>query len=94
MFIGFANFYWHFIRGFSKIAALFTSLLKTTGSSGESALKAFRANNNKIVEFGNKANGTVVNLSKNKKFRKSTCMPNIRVIRKSNFLTPDAKKGL
>lgn len=30
VFINFANFYLHFIQGFSKIAALFTSILKTT----------------------------------------------------------------
>ena len=30
MFIGFANFYRHFIQGFSKIAASFTSMLKTS----------------------------------------------------------------
>ena len=28
VFIGFANFYWRFIQGFSKIAALLTSMLK------------------------------------------------------------------
>ena len=30
VFLGFANFYWQFIQGFSRIAALFTSILKTT----------------------------------------------------------------
>ena len=33
VFLGFANFYWRFIRGFSKIAASLTSMLKTTVSS-------------------------------------------------------------
>ena len=32
VFLGFANFYWQFIQGFSKIAAPLTSMLKTTGS--------------------------------------------------------------
>ena len=32
VFLGFANFYWQFIQGFSKIAASLTSMLKTTGS--------------------------------------------------------------
>ena len=30
VFLGFANFYWRFIQGFSKIAAPLTSMLKTT----------------------------------------------------------------
>ena len=34
VFIGFANFYRHFIRGFSRIAALLTSILKTIGLFG------------------------------------------------------------
>ena len=29
VFLGFANFYWQFIQGFNKIAALFTLILKT-----------------------------------------------------------------
>lgn len=33
VFIGFANFYWHFIQGFSKITALVTSMLKTSSDS-------------------------------------------------------------
>ena len=32
VFLGFANFYWQFIQGFSKIAAPLTSMLKTTRS--------------------------------------------------------------
>ena len=30
VFLGFTNFYWQFIQNFSRIAALFTSILKTT----------------------------------------------------------------
>ena len=37
VFLGFANFYWRFIQGFSKIAAPLTSMLKTTGSPDEPA---------------------------------------------------------
>ena len=37
VFLGFANFYWRFIQGFSRIAAPLTSILKTTGSSNEPA---------------------------------------------------------
>ena len=92
MLIRFVNFYWHFIQGFSRIAALLTLLLKVTILS-DSALKAFRADNNEIVEVGGRANRTVINLSKNKKFRNSTCVPNIGAIEELNFLNPNAKKG-
>ena len=37
VFLGFANFYWQFIQGFSRIAAPLTSMLKTTGSPDELA---------------------------------------------------------
>ena len=47
----------------------------------------FIANNNKIVEVGDRANKTVGSL-----FRNSMYMPNIKVIKKPSFLTPDAKK--
>ena len=92
MFIGFANFYWRFIQGFIRIAASLTFLLKTTESL-ELAPKAFRANDNEVFGDGDgTANETVVNLSKNEIFRKSTHMPNIKATGKSNFLTSDAKK--
>ena len=35
VFLGFANFYWRFIQSFNKIAAPFTSILKTIGSPNE-----------------------------------------------------------
>ena len=94
VFIDFANFYRRFIRGFSRIAAPLTSLLKTTGSS-ESAPKAFRADDDEVVGGGGggRANGTVVNSSKNEKSRKLTCMTNIGATGEPNFLTPDAKKA-
>ena len=88
MFICFANFYQRFIKGFSKTAALLTSLLKTTESSN-SASKAFRADDNEVIGGGGgRVNETVRNSSK-----KSTCMPNIGATREPNFLTSDAKKG-
>ena len=37
VFLGFANFYWRFIQGFSKIAAPLTSMLKTTESPDKPA---------------------------------------------------------
>ena len=92
MFIGFAKFYQCFIKGFSRIAALLTSLLKTIRLSN-SASKTFRADDNKVVGSGGRANETVRNLSKNDKSRNSTRVSNIGAIRESNFLTPDAKKA-
>ena len=46
VFIGFTNFYRRFIKGFSKIAAPFTAILKTTRSS---IISAIRVDNNKVV---------------------------------------------
>ena len=37
VFLSFANFYWQFIQGFSKIAVPLTSMLKMTKSSHEPA---------------------------------------------------------
>ena len=57
-------------------------------------MKAFNAGNNEIVGGGDsKTNETVVELSKNKKSRKLTCMPNIKATEKPNFLTPNTKKA-
>ena len=54
----------------------------------------FRVNDNKVVNGGdNKTNKTVVNLSKNKKSRNLIYVLNIRAIKKSNFLTLNAKKA-
>ena len=92
VFIGFANFYQHFIQGFSRIATPLTSLLKRIKLS-KLATKMFRADDNNIVDDnGSRANRTVMNLSKNKKSRKLTYIPNIRITKESNFLTPNAKK--
>ena len=68
--------------------------MKTTKSSEKSAAKAFRANDNKVVgDSSGKTNETVVNLSKNKKSRKLTCMLNIGATKELNFLTPNTKKA-
>ena len=96
VFIGFANFYRRFIQGFSRIAAPLTSMLKTTGSSEESAPRAFRAGNDEVVGGGGgRADETVVDssTSKNEKSRKSTRVPNIGATGEPNFLTPNAKKA-
>lgn len=66
MSLGFANFYQHFIQSFIRIAVLFTSMLKTTRLSKLLDLKAFRADNDKIVGSGGKANKTIKNLAKPK----------------------------
>ena len=92
VFIDFANFYWCFIQGFSKIAALLTLLLKAIGSSN-SAPKAFKANDNEIVGVGSKVNRTFVNLFKNKKSRNLKQIPNFEATKKPIFLIPNAKKA-
>ena len=68
-------------------------MLKIIESFGKLVLKALRADNNKVVRGSNsKTNKTFINLSKNKKSRKLTYMPNIKAIREPNFLTLKAKK--
>ena len=60
------------------------------------ASKAFKANNNKIVNDGDDGvNKTVINLSnksKNNKSKKLIYMLNIEAIRKSTFLNLNGKK--
>ena len=56
------------------------------------ALKAFKIDNDEIVEIDNKANKIVVNLFKNNKLRNLMHMPNIKAIKKPIFLIPNAKK--
>ena len=95
MFISFANFYWRFIRDFSKIAALLTSMFKIIGLSEKLALKVFRAGNNKIVRSdGSRVDKTVVDSSKskNKKSWKLIYMPNIGAIEEPIFLISNAIK--
>ena len=58
------------------------------------ASKRFGANSNKVVGDGNgRANGTILNLSKNKKSKKLIYMLNIRATEKPNFLTSNIKKA-
>ena len=69
-------------------------MLKTIRLSEKSAPRTFRADNNEVVESdGGRADETIVNLSKNKKSRKSMRVPNIGATKKPNFLTPNAKKA-
>ena len=66
MFIGFANFYRRFIRGFSRIAALLTSILKMTGLS-QLALKG--ADDKVVGGCGSRVDETMKNLSKSRKLK-------------------------
>ena len=53
----------------------------------------FRADDNGVVKVSGRANGTVVNLSKNKISKNLTHMPNIAAMEELNFFTPNAKKA-
>ena len=57
VFLGFVNFYWQFIKGFSKIATLFTLILKTIGSSDKLAFG--KNNSSKLASRKNNGNGEV-----------------------------------
>ena len=57
VFLGFANFYRQFIQGFSKIATLFTLMLKMTRSSDEPASN--RKNGSKPASGKKDGNGKV-----------------------------------
>ena len=67
VFLGFANFYWQFIQGFSRIVALLTSMLKMTGSldkpvssRNNGSRSAFSRNNNsKPASRKNNGNGKI-----------------------------------
>ena len=90
VFIGFANFYQRFIQDLCKIAILLISLLIISRSSKKLTLKAFKADDNEIVNSdSSKTNETIVNLSKNKKSRNLMYIPSIGVMQKSTFLIFD-----
>lgn len=100
IFIGFSNFYQYFIQSFSRIATLFTLLLKTTKLFEILAPKIIRANDNKIVRGvgGRKVNKTVKNLFKSKKFENNKSeilmyFSNIEARKKPIFQTSGAKKA-
>ena len=81
IFIGFANFYWHFIQGFSKIAVPFTLMLKTS-SQPASALPAIGVDISKVVSSNGK---------NDRKLAKSNFTKPVRRAEKPSFLTPNAK---
>ena len=67
VFISFANFYWYFIQGFSKIAAALTSILKMNKSLD---LAPRKLETNKVIGGDGKAdNKNLSKKSKNAKFR-------------------------
>ena len=86
VFIGFANFYRRFIRGFSRIAASLTSMLKTTGSSDS----AQRDDDNEVVGGGGDRNLSKSKKSKNAKSGIQTC---VEATGEPTFLTPSTRKA-
>ena len=88
VFIGFVNFYWCFIRNFSRIAAPLTSLLKMTKLSD--LAPRLGANDGEVVGSDGKADNR--NLSKKSKNVRSGIKTCIKVMEEPIFLTSNAKK--
>ena len=92
VFIDFANFYRRFIKGFSRIAAPLTAILKTTESSVASAS---RVDDDEVVGGG----GTVGRSDASKKSAKSKSQPKSGHLGNSSnseerkFLTSDAREA-
>ena len=85
IFIGFANFYRRFIKGFNKIAAPFIAMLKTTRSSVASVS---RVNDDEVV--GIRGAGRSDMSKKSAKFKK---MKSVHDLEKPKFLTSEAKEA-
>ena len=85
VFIGFANFYRRFIKGFSRIAAPLTAMLKTTGSSVASAS---RVDDGEVVGGGGAGRSDA-----SKKSAKSKRMKSAHDLEEPKFLTSKAKKA-
>ena len=81
MFIGFANFYRRFIQGFSKIAALLTSMLKTSPQPA-GALPATAVDDSEVVGSSGGNEG---------KSAKSDFTKPVRRAEEPSFLTPDTR---
>ena len=81
VFIGFANFYRRFIQGFSKIAALLTSMLKISPQPA-GALTATAVDDSEVVGSNDRNEG---------KSAKSDFTKLIRGAEEPSFLTPDAR---
>ena len=85
VFIGFANFYRRFIKGFNRIAALLTAMLKKTGSS---VVTASRVDDNEVVSSRGAGRSDA-----SKKSAKSKRMKSVHNLEKSKFLTSKAKEA-
>ena len=83
VFIGFANFYQRFIQGFSKIAALLTSMLKTSPQPA-GALLATVVDDSEVVGSSGGNEG---------KLAKSDFTKPVRRVEEPSFLTPDARQA-
>ena len=97
VFIGFANFYWHFIKGFSKIATALTAMLMKTGSFVASA---FRVDDDKVVGGRDAVGGSAIGssnvlrkLAKSKSRRNSGHFGNSNDLEEPKFLTFNAKEA-
>ena len=82
VFIGFANFYRRFIQGFSKIALLLTSILKTSPQPA-SALPATGVNNSEVIRSSD---------GNDRKLAKSDFSKPVYKTEEPSFLTPDARR--
>ena len=83
VFIGFANFYRRFIQGFSKIAALLTSMLKTSPQPA-GALPATTVDDSEVIGSSGRNKG---------KSAKSDFTKPMRRAEEPSFLTPDARRA-
>ena len=83
MFIGFANFYEHFIQGFNKIATLLISILKTSHKLA-GTLPATDIDDSKIVSSSGRNNG---------KLAKSDFIKPVHKVEEFSFLTFDARQA-
>ena len=82
VFIEFANFYWRFIQGFSKIAAPLTSMLKTSPQPADT-LPATGVDDSKVIRSSG---------GNDRKWAKSDFIKPVRRPGEPSFLTPDARR--
>ena len=83
VFIGFANFFRHFIQGFSKIAAPLTSMLKTSPQPADT-LSATGVDDRKVVRSSGRNKG---------KLAKSDFTKPVRRAEEPSFLTPNIRRA-